>query len=500
MVEARHPARNIAEAAWRLVGVYQAIGQRDLADALRWRIITEWPRTVQAQQAMTDVGAANVPALQRGVIAYANRRWQAAVDALTTYIEAGAPDGYLDTARYYRAIALTRLGSDDALAALDRVADLHADSEWAAEALWEAASLLLRQGNRPAAAARFERLSVGYPRSDRRSQALYWLGKLLPDLGNPSAGQRYMEAAAAPGQEDFYTFRARLALRRPALPPKPLEALQAQQAISAADRAGFEQWLAARAGYPPHTQAERRAAVERDPRFGRGKVLLEAGFRKEAEDEFLDLLQAFDNDPVAVEHVAVHVRDLGFYPLSVTLGHRLLDRLRALDEPSLLAAPKVVQKLVLPLAFLGLVEPAAKAKNLDPLLMLGMIKQESWFEPRAVSSASARGLTQFVPDTAKTVAAELQWPNWTWDDMNRPYVSIPFGAHYLASLIRDFGGNYHFALAGYNGGPGNVLRWAKGDWGRDLDLFVEEITFIETRGYVKAVAGNHELYKAIYYG
>ena len=67
------------------------------------------------------------------------------------------------------------------------------------------------------------------------------------------------------------------------------------------------------------------------------------------------------------------------------------------------------------------------------------------------------------------------------------------------SLIRDFRGNYYFAVAGYNGGPGNVLGWAKGDWNRDVDLFVEGIGYVETRNYVKAVAGNYELYKAIYY-
>jgi soluble lytic murein transglycosylase len=170
-----------------------------------------------------------------------------------------------------------------------------------------------------------------------------------------------------------------------------------------------------------------------------------------------------------------------------------------MGEPSLLGAPRLVQKLVLPLAFVKLVVPAAEAKRLDPLLMLGLMKQESWFQPRAASSAQARGLTQFIYETAKTVADELNWPNWTWDDMQKPYVSVPFGAHYLSSLIRDFRGNYYFAAAGYNGGPGNVLGWAKGDWNRDVDLFVEGIGYVETRNYVKAVAGNYELYKAIYY-
>ena len=185
----------------------------------------------------------------------------------------------------------------------------------------------------------------------------------------------------------------------------------------------------------------------------------------------------------------------------ITMNHHPLhiNDVYATGETSLLGAPRVVQKLLYPLAYFDLVAPAARQYGVNPLLLLGMMKQESAFEPRAQSSANARGLTQFIPDTARAVAAELQWPNWTWEDMNRPYVSVPFGAHYLSGLIRTFRGNYHFALAGYNGGPGNVLRWAKGDWSRDLDLFVEEIGFVETRTYVKIVSGNFELYKAIYY-
>jgi soluble lytic murein transglycosylase len=494
-IAARRPHRAIAETAWKMVGAYQAMGQRDAADAWRWRIIGEWPRTAAAIQAATDVGPANVPALQRGIIAFANGRWQTVVDVLTPYLNGGAPDGQADLARYYRAIALLRLGDPGALAALDRVVEVHAESPWAAEALWEAGSLLLRQGDRPGAAARFERLGVGYPMSIRRSQALYWLGKLLPELGDAAAGRRYLEAAATPGREDFYTFRARAALQRRAAVPKPLAP---QRQITADERAAFEQWAHGRLAYTPEAQAERRAQLEGDARFRRGTALLEAGFRREAEEEFHELLDAYGNDPVAVAHVAVHVRERGLYPYSVTLGHQLLDRMTQLGQPSLLEAPRVVQKLVLPLAFLALVEPAARSKNMDPLLMLGLMKQESWFEPRAASSASARGLTQFIFDTARSVAAQLNWPNWTWDDMNRPTVSVPFGVHYLSTLTHEFRGNYHFALAGYNGGPGNVLRWAKGDWERDLDLFVEEITYVETRGYVKLVAGNYELYKVIY--
>lgn len=494
-IAARRPAWATAEAAWRLVGAYQVMGRRDLADAVRWRIVGEWPRTASAQQAMTDLDATLVPASQRGLIAYSNRRWAQAIEAYTTYLNAGAPEGNAEGARYYRAVSLARQGNPEALGALDSVADLHPQSPLAPEALWEGGSLLLRQGDRPAALARFERLAVGYPTSPRRGQALYWLGKLLPETGAVAAGHRYMEGAAASGYEDYYTFRARSLLHRPSPSPKSLDD---QAPVGDAERAAWTQWLAAR-GRSPESQEERRAQLDGDPRFRRGTILLEAGFRKEAEEELRELLEAYENDPVALEHVAVHVRARGLYPYSVALGHQLFGALNAMGETSILEAPRVVQKLMLPLAFLDLVSQSARQNGLDPLLMLGMMKQESMFEPRAASSANARGLTQFILPTAKAVAEELQWPNWTWEDMNRPYVSVPFGAHYLSGLVRSFRGNYHFALAGYNGGPGNVLRWAKGDWNRDLDLFVEEIAFAETRGYVKAVSGNYELYKAIYY-
>lgn len=492
--EARKPARLQAELAWKLVSAYQALGRRDLANELRRRVTNEWPRTFTAWQAMNDLGVDTVAPFQRGVIAFTNRRWAVASDAMQQYLISGAPQGKADEARYYRAVALLRQSKDGAVEALDQVADLHPQSPWAADALWEAGSYLLRSDHTPEALARFERLAIGFPASEHRGQALYWLGKLLPQQGNAAAGQRYMEAAASSGYEDFYTFRARQALRRPSPAAKPLEA---QGPISTQDRAAWQQWLAAH-GASPEAQAQRREQIEADSRFRRGTILLEAGFRKEADEEFRELLDTTENDPAAVEHVAVFVRDLGFYPLSVTLGHRLLDSINRMGETSLLAAPRVVQKLVLPLAFIGLVESAARAKGLDPLLMLGLMKQESWFEPRAESSASARGLTQFIEPTAQSVAKELSWPNWTWDHMNLPYVSVPFGAHYLSSLTRQFRGNYHFAVAGYNGGPGNVLRWAGGDWNRDIDLFIEGITYVETRGYVRAVAGNYELYKAIY--
>src|SRR5262249_29845380 len=120
-IAAGRPTRNIAESAWRLVGAYQAGGQRDQADALRWRIVGEWPRPYVALQAMTALGPTLVPASRRGLIAFANGRWAQAVEAYTIYLSLGAPEGNADEARYNRAVALSRLRDDGALGALDEV-------------------------------------------------------------------------------------------------------------------------------------------------------------------------------------------------------------------------------------------------------------------------------------------------------------------------------------------------------------------------------------------
>ncbi len=100
--------------------------------------------------------------------------------------------------------------------------------------------------------------------------------------------------------------------------------------------------------------------------------------------------------------------------------------------------------------------------------------------------------------TASTDAVELAWPpDYETADLYRPFVSLRFGAYYLAQQRDLFDGRLHVALAAYNGGPGNAQHWLE-EAGDDPDLFLETITFAETRSYLQRIKEHLAVYQALY--
>lgn len=144
------------------------------------------------------------------------------------------------------------------------------------------------------------------------------------------------------------------------------------------------------------------------------------------------------------------------------------------------------------------------AKNgLDPFLTLSLIRQESMFDHRAVSSASARGLMQLMPSTAKMASDAMSkdakdTQRFDADSLFDPETNIRLGAAHFASLAGKYGGNLTLSIAAYNAGEIAVDKWM-GRFGQvEDDEFVERIPYAETRGYVKKVLRNAALYRRIY--
>jgi soluble lytic murein transglycosylase len=135
------------------------------------------------------------------------------------------------------------------------------------------------------------------------------------------------------------------------------------------------------------------------------------------------------------------------------------------------------------------VRAAEAAENLPAGLLWAVMRQESGFDPDAISSAHAVGLMQIMPDTARPVAEELVLPR---DDarLTSPPYAIRVGAHVLRKLLDQFHGSVPLAVAAYNCGAESVDRWASRAPGMQLDTFVERIPFKETREYVARVMGN----------
>ncbi len=143
---------------------------------------------------------------------------------------------------------------------------------------------------------------------------------------------------------------------------------------------------------------------------------------------------------------------------------------------------------------------------LEAAVAYGIMRQESSFDPTAVSSSGAMGLMQLMPATARRTARRHGLLD---DNLFNPAQNMALGTTYLAGLVRQFGNCLPLAIAAYNAGPGNVTNWlgefgdpqlANNQGGANIIDWVEEIPFGETRDYVQRVSESITIYRAFLTG
>ena len=138
----------------------------------------------------------------------------------------------------------------------------------------------------------------------------------------------------------------------------------------------------------------------------------------------------------------------------------------------------------------------ATRNQLDPMLVAGLIRQESAFESNAASRVGAMGLMQVMPKTASKLARQLK-VRYVRARLTDPGYNLQLGSRYLANLIQAFG-TPEAALAAYNAGEDRVAQWQAGQNYLEPAEFVESIPFTETREYVQIVIRNAEVYRQVY--
>ena len=144
-----------------------------------------------------------------------------------------------------------------------------------------------------------------------------------------------------------------------------------------------------------------------------------------------------------------------------------------------------------------LIAKQSAVQQLPPELVLGLVRRESLFDPEARSGVGARGLMQLMPATARKVARHRQERRFSTGKLYQPDLNLRYGTHYLRQLIDQYQGDKVLALAAYNGGPNNVKRWLKSRPTGAAALWVEMITYGETREYVQAVLSYAIIYRQL---
>jgi soluble lytic murein transglycosylase len=155
-------------------------------------------------------------------------------------------------------------------------------------------------------------------------------------------------------------------------------------------------------------------------------------------------------------------------------------------------------QLVYPFPYRDAIMREARASNVDPYLMAGLIRQESMFNTQARSPAGALGLMQVMPRTGTIVARSLGISGFQPARLTNPDINLRIGARYLADQIRSNNGRLVDAIAAYNAGPSRVAAWKRFPEYADPELFIERIPFQETRDYVKIVQQNARIYRELY--
>ncbi len=180
------------------------------------------------------------------------------------------------------------------------------------------------------------------------------------------------------------------------------------------------------------------------------------------------------------------------------LGYRIAQRmLGVFPRQALGRLPKQVALLFYPMPYASEVAMASQKFGVDSMLVWGVMRQESMFDPEIRSPANAIGLLQIIPATGRFLADSLKIQSWATEKLTNPSYNVRLGTYYISQLLQEHS-NPIYAIAHYNAGPGPSKRWERASAGLDLDLAVEEISFWETRGYVKKVLANYWTYQALY--
>ena len=424
--------------------------------------------------------------------------------------------------RYGRPAALYRLAGiqvrldrdREAIDTYSRFVSLYPRHELAPRALWQAAKAAERYSDFDDAERIYRQLVENYPHTDYSDEAswsvafmryclrqydealrlfrevagraeephivdqsLFWAGKTAQQMGQSDAADRFFSEAAGGFPRSYYSTRA---VRLGYGANQTLRQIQTALGIGATRGSSPASWDA-------------KTAVRGRDYLERADLLVQLGLRSRAEVEMRDAEELNEGDVGALRAIRDCYESLGILDRALVLTTRIFAAEEDEDEICRLYPSYYWEQIV----------TAAREAQVDPYLVLSVMRQESFFNDEAVSRAGAVGLMQIMPQTGKRLARLMGVRPFDRRLLFDPDVSIRMGSRFLADQVRSFTVGptreigFELGLAAYNAGPHVARQWIERFPYQDPDAFVERIPYRETRLYVKRVLRNYTIYKTL---
>lgn len=372
---------------------------------------------------------------------------------------------------------LLRKDYDGAISYYRELQERFPQGEKASYAHWKYAWLTYRQGRNDEAKKAFARQVELYPATAEVPNALYWRARLAEDDRDTALARTYYAKLSERYKNYYYGVLARKRLAMmPSTAPASVAALQQIAPPK-----------------PYEGEALRTTPPADDLHYSRAKLLENAG----AFDLAVRELQNGTGEGPSWEmiEVARMYTAAGEYFRALQALKHCVSGYFAMEISQL---PAEYWQGLFPRPYWDSLRRFADENGLDPYLVSALIRQESEFNPSAVSRANALGLMQLLPSTGKGEAKQLGIKSYNQDSLFDPNVNIELGTRYFRKMVDHFNGQVEYALAAYNAGDNRVEEWRSSGSYRDIDEFVESIPFTETREYVQAIVRNAEVYKRVY--
>jgi soluble lytic murein transglycosylase len=332
-----------------------------------------------------------------------------------------------------------------------------------------------------------------YPNSPRTPAALYWLGWLKSRQGDSARADEFFQFLEQRFANSYYGFKARRWLRN--------NSQRAAAGTSAADITHPSSALADLGIVIPARAPVEISVCENDADTN--------GFLEPADTlaalSLYDLAEQYLKDAISSrpQDADAFLALARIYVADKDTAKALFAARRAVPRYSEYPFDSLTREfwtILYPRAYWNIVRRYARANRLDPYLVMGIIRQESAFNPRATSPTQARGLMQMEPGTATLRVPGRRRRRRIARALYSPGYNIRVSCRYLRNLLRSFNGNIPETLAAYNAGDFRVRKWLTNSKVQDPDQFIETIPFTDTRAYVEAVLRDSMIYRSLLTG